>query len=121
MPYTILHNAAPTIMASSPIKYHLEDNNLANEGKYIKQIYVKNKYWSPLPALTPIEDKLTSFEKALKAAHLTQSFRTTKLNLNNLTFPQQKTLKLLKDNSNLIIKPTDNNLGPAIMETTTYV
>jgi hypothetical protein len=102
-------------------KYHLEANNLTNEGEYIKQIYVKNKFWSPPPALTPIEDKLTSFEKALKAAHLTQTFRTTKLNLNNLTFPQQKTLKLLKDNSNLIIKLMDKNLGPAILETTTYV
>jgi hypothetical protein len=102
-------------------KYHLEDNNLANKGEYIKQIYVKNKFWSPPPALTPIEDKLTSFEKALKAAHLTQTFRTTKLNLNNLTFPQQKTLKLLKDNSNLIIKLMDKNLGLAILETTTYV
>jgi len=34
---------------------------------------------------------------------------------------QLKTLKLLKDNKNLIIKPTDKNLGPAVMDTSTYV
>jgi hypothetical protein len=69
----------------------------------------------------PIEDKLTEFEKALKDAHLKQTFKTTKRNLSNLTIPQQTTLKLLKNDKTLTIKPSDKNLGPAIMDTSTYV
>jgi len=43
------------------------------------------------------------------------------MNLSNLTPLQANTLKLLKANDNLIIKPTDKNLGPAIMYTISYI
>ncbi len=88
--------------------------------EYNKQIYVKNKHWDPPPAPSNIENKITEFEKALTTAHLTQVTKTSKLNLNNLTIPQQQTLKMLKSNNNFTIKPTDKNLGPAIMDTSTY-
>jgi len=102
-------------------KYFLEDSNLTNDNSYIKQIYVKNRHWNLLPAPLPIEDKLTEFEKALKAAHLKQAFKTTKRTLSNLTSPQQKILKLLKSDKTLTIELSDKNLGPVIMDTSTYV
>jgi hypothetical protein len=102
-------------------KYFLEDSNLTNDNNYIKQIYVKNRHWNPPPAPLPIEDKLTEFEKALKAAHLKQAFKTTKRTLSNLTSPQQKILKLLKSDKTLTIELSDKNLGPVIMDTSTYV
>ena len=120
LPYNIpktLRNMAYNIRT----KYFLEDNSMANDNNYIKQIYVKNKHWNPPPAPMPIEDKLTEFEKALKDAHLKQTFKTTKRNLSNLTIPQKTTLKLLKNDKTLTIKPSDKNLGPAIMDTSTYV
>jgi len=68
-----------------------------------------------------IEDKITEFEKSLKSHHqqLNQRHKFTKLtNLNPL---QAKTLKELKSNKNIIIKPTDKNLGPAMMDTSQYI
>jgi hypothetical protein len=62
-----------------------------------------------------IEDKITEFEKSLKSHHqqLNQRHKFTKLtNLNPL---QAKTLKELKSNKNIIIKPTDKNVGPSMM------
>jgi hypothetical protein len=53
--------------------------------------------------------------------HLALTKRIQKWNLRNLSFVQLKTLKLLKDNANIIIKPTDKNSGPAVMDTSTYI
>jgi hypothetical protein len=41
--------------------------------------------------------------------------------LSNLTSLQAKTLKELKDNNSIIIKPTDKNLGPAILNREDYI
>jgi len=45
---------------------------------------------------------------------------TSKINLHNLTFPQLQTLQFVKANKSFTIKPTNNNLGPAILDTETY-
>jgi hypothetical protein len=39
----------------------------------------------------------------------------------NLSTPQMATLWSLKNNENFIIKPSDKNLGPAIMDTSAYI
>jgi hypothetical protein len=44
-----------------------------------------------------------------------------RINLSNLTPIQAKTLKPLKKNDSFIIKATDKNLGPAIMNKTNYI
>jgi len=44
-----------------------------------------------------------------------------KINMSNLTTPQLQALSQLKNNKNLIVKPTDKNLGPAILDTLSYV
>ena len=42
-------------------------------------------------------------------------------NISNLTPLQSKALKILKQNTNLIIKPMDKNLGPAVMDRDFYI
>jgi hypothetical protein len=50
--------------------YYLKQSNAANDTDYIKQKYVKNTQWHPPPAPIYVEDKMTEFEKALKAAQI---------------------------------------------------
>jgi hypothetical protein len=68
-----------------------------------------------------IENKITEFEKALKEAEKRIVLKNKKHNLNNLTPLQTQTLTALKNNKNLLIKPTDKNLGTAIMDTQLYI
>jgi hypothetical protein len=43
------------------------------------------------------------------------------MNLNNLTTQQKNAFRQLSHNQEIIIKPTDKNLGPAVMDIKTYV
>ncbi len=99
--------------------FQLQNTNKPDDTNYIRQIYIKNKNWNTEPAPIHIEDKTTNFEKILKTKKITKQLNGR--NLRNLTYPQSVTLRLLKKNNNLTIKPTDKNLGPAIMETNKYV
>jgi hypothetical protein len=123
-PNTIPDNINHTVrcMAYSIHTSHfLKSTGSNQDSELFKQIYLKNRNWNPLPASTEKEEYITCFETKLKEAHLTLTKRTQKRNLRNLSFMQLKTLKLLKDNTNLIIKPTDKNLGPAVMDASTYI
>ncbi len=82
---------------------------------------VKNKYWNPPPAPILIEEKITEFEKKLKLLQQHYKIKTKLRNLHNLTFSYLKTLQVLKPDTSIIIKLTDKNLGPAIMEKETYI
>jgi len=56
--------------------------------------------------------------KSKQQLTISQTKKQTMTNLN----PLQKTiLKQLKENKNIIIKPTDKNLGPAVMDKRTYI
>jgi len=101
--------------------FQLQHLTQPDDSTYIKQIYIKNKTWNPEPAPLHIEDKITSFEKILKTEQNNLIHKLNGRNLRNLTYPQSVTLRLLKQNHNLTIKPTDKNLGPAIIETKEYV
>jgi hypothetical protein len=68
-----------------------------------------------------IEDKITLFEKKLKEKHQVCIAKNQKTNPRNLNPLQINTLHTLCDNKDLIIKPTDKNLGPAIMDTKHYI
>jgi uncharacterized protein (DUF486 family) len=85
--------------------------------QYVKQIYVKNSNWHPPPAPIAIENKTTEFKKALKKRHSCLTTKCKRTNLSNLWPIQAQALRLLKRNKNIIIKPTDTNLGPAVMDT----
>jgi hypothetical protein len=102
-------------------KFFLNTLDIPQDDSYEKQIYVKNKSWSPPPASVLIEDNLTLFEKHLRKKQKMLELKHLKNNLKNLTPTQDKTLWLLQNNKNFTIKPTDKNLGPAIMDTNTYI
>jgi hypothetical protein len=112
IPYNIPHTVR-NMAYNIRTKYYLQESGMSNDTDYTKQIYVKNKHWDPPPAPNLMEDKITAFEKVLKAAHLMQASKNSKCPLNNLTQQQQNTLKLLYGNNNFTINPTDKNLGPA--------
>jgi len=102
-------------------KCYLEDNQVANDSDYIKQLYIKNRNWNPLPAPNIIEESLTTCEKLLKQEHETRLIKNKTRNLSNLTPIQSKALLDLKLNHKIIIKPTDKNLGPAAMDLDHYI
>ena len=101
--------------------YYLKECSANPDTEYIKQIYVKNTNWNPPPAPINIENKITEFERALQIALSSKISKNKKVNFKNLSLPQQQTLKSLKNNANFTIKPTDKNLGPAILDTSSYV
>jgi hypothetical protein len=102
-------------------KYYLAKNTTGNSLEYEKQIYKKNLNWNPPPAPLIIEDKITEFEKAIKSFQNKLSDKYNSLKSPNLNPLQQKILLQLCQNHNIIIKPTDKNLGPAAMDTTKYI
>ncbi len=102
-------------------RHFLLENNLNLNSTYETQIYVKNTAWHPPPAPIAIEDKLTAFEKALKQKHQALEFKNRYRNLSNLTPIQARVLQQLKNNSRIVIKPSDKNLGPTVLGTTTYI
>jgi hypothetical protein len=101
--------------------YKLKELDMDNNYSYEKKIYIKNKLWNPPPAPLLIEDKITEFEKEIKSKQATLHKKLRKRNLSNLTPLQANALRLLRQNSNFIIKPSDKNLGPAIMDTVSYI
>ena len=102
-------------------KYYLEQHGIASNVAYIKELYVKNKYWNPPPASISIEDKLTQFEKLLKQSYNKLQENLKGKNLSNLTKLQSKALYSLKNDKETIIKPTDKNLGPAVLDLDKYI
>jgi uncharacterized protein YaaW (UPF0174 family) len=101
--------------------HFLQTNGLNTTSKYEKQIYIKNTNWHPPPAPSIIEDKMTEFEKALKNKQQALKAKYNKRNLSNLTPLQTKVLSQLRQNNNIVIKPSDKNLGPVAMDTTAYI
>jgi len=98
-------------------KYHLQRLGQATDSTYIKQIYIKNKHWNPEPAPTLVKDTITIFDKSLHKMQDALNTKQQKMNLRNLTTLQSQTLRTLKKSTHLTIKPTDKNLGPAILDT----
>jgi len=101
--------------------YYLKQHNLDSSKDYEKQIYVKNTSWHPPPAPLHIEDKISSFEKILKEQHKTLLSKNKKRSLLNLTPLQKSVLQQLRCNDKIVIKPTDKNLGPAVMDKNDYI
>jgi hypothetical protein len=101
--------------------YFLSQHGSLGDKNYEKQINIHNKQWHPPPAPLEIEEKLTDFQKLLKKKQQELVSKTKSLNLSNLTSYQKTILNQLKNNRNIIIKPTDKNLGPAIMDKKSYI
>jgi len=102
-------------------KTYLKENNLLNNSEYNKQIYKKNLSWNPPPASSLIEEKITEFEKTLKTLLQKVRIKHEIRCLSNLNPLQRSALQQLRRNKNIIIKPSDKNLGPTAKDTITYV
>jgi hypothetical protein len=109
------------IARSIRIKYFLDQNGLGNDEEYNRQIYINNIGWHPPPAPLNIENHITNFEKALKLKQQEVMSKNKNRSFPNLTPLQLSALRKLQSNSKIIIKPTDKNLGPAVLDTETYV
>jgi len=101
--------------------FYLKHSGHSTSIEYEKQIYVKIKNWNPPPAPLLVEEKITEFEKELIRRHQQLKLKNKHRNLLNLTPLQKYTMKLLKDNKDITIKPTDKNLGPAVLDTKLYI
>ena len=102
-------------------RHFLTTNGTTENNTYEKQIYIKNTSWNPPQAPLHIEDKITQFDKTLKLLHQQLNEKHKHKKLTNLTPFQVKTLKELKSNKDITIKPTDKNLGPAVLDTSHYI
>jgi hypothetical protein len=100
-------------------KHFINNNPNRNETEYIPQIYVKLRNWSPPPASSNAEAQLELFEQAITEAIIHNEKITP--TFSNLTPQQKETLHQLINNKDLIILPTDKNLGPAIINYEEYV
>ncbi len=98
----------------------LNESTSNTDSAYIKQIYIKNKQWNPPPASATLEEKITAFEKTLRNKQNQIFYKNEGKTLSNLTYTQLTALRNLKNNKNLIIKPSDKNLGPVILDTKAY-
>jgi hypothetical protein len=103
------------------IKYFLDQHGLSNDEEYNRQIYINNTCWHPTPAPLHIENHITNFEKALKLKQKEVISKNKNRLLPNLTPLKLSALRKLQSNSKIIIKPTDKNLGPAVLDTEAYV
>jgi hypothetical protein len=97
------------------------ESNYQGKAEYIKQIYKKNSKWNPPPAPPLIEEKITAFEKLLRTEHKKLNHKYSMRSLSSLTSTQLTTLRSLQQNKHIIIKPTDKNLGPALMDLDRYI
>jgi hypothetical protein len=68
-----------------------------------------------------IENKMVEFEKALRTLQQKLNIKHARLKSTNITPLQAKALRLLQQNRNITIKPTDKNLGPSVMDTKEYI
>jgi YesN/AraC family two-component response regulator len=102
-------------------KTYLKENNLLNSSEYLKKIYKKNLSWNPPPASSIIEEKITEFEKAHKTLLQKARKKHEICRLSNLNHLQWSALQQLRRIKDITIKPSDKNLGPTAMDTTTYI
>jgi len=100
-------------------KHYLESTNRNEINEYIPQLYKKIRGWNPPPATAQTEHQLDNFENNIKKAILTNTRKHQKFF--NLTESQRTTLKELKNSTDIIILPSDKNLGPAILDYKSYI
>ena len=83
------------------------------------KIYVKSN-WQPRPQPNEqFESCLNTFKNNLTLHQNMHIQRTRKAS--NLSNHQKHILKLLSNNNDFVILPTDKNLGPCILERSTYI
>jgi len=80
------------------------------------RLYIKSD-WNPPPGSDTFEQKLDNFEKDIREKIMSKNSRQG-TNLNKM---QLQAKRLLKNNRHIIVLLADKNLGPVIMDRTTYI
>jgi hypothetical protein len=89
------------------------------DSDYIPKLHVPVPSFMPQLAAEEIEDALEDFEVRITQLH--KATQNPRLNSPNLPPAQLKRLQEIRDDPNLIVVPTDKNLGPAIMDKSDYI
>jgi len=105
------------INKSVRLKAWLTENLLGKNQDYNPKLYLPSR-WKPPEASTEIEKYLKEFETALKEETNKNAMTTTPKS--NLTKLQQSCLEKIKNNCRYIVCLSNKNLGPVIMECSTY-
>ena len=92
------------------------DTSTTNDFDCPTRLYIKSK-WEPPIGNTILETKLHTFSEKLRQ-HMDQRQINIAPNLNKL---QRYALQSLKKSDDLIVLLADKNLGPVVMERTTYI
>ena len=82
-----------------------------------KRLYVPNPYWQPDKAAPKIESAIDRFKHSLEQKASSKQTSTKP----NLRLTDTEALAELRDSDDLIVLPTDKNLGPAVVDKETYV
>ena len=97
------------------LKYTFAGKELNND--YEKKIYVKST-WEPGLSSDDTEDILTDFQQKLRSE---REVSLSRPRATNLSKHQYNILNHLRSNKHLIILICDKNLGPAVMNRSTYI
>lgn len=89
-----------------------------DNGNYNPRLYIPNPDWKPSVAIPTIEMALRQFNERMSA--FVEQCRELPVR-QNLTDGEREMLTELRDNPSLLVVATDKNLGPAVIDTQTYI
>jgi len=115
-PQPNVQNTIKRITKSVRLKSWMRENNIdSSDDNYIPSLYIPTT-WKPPEAPVVIENAITNFSESLQKNIKTNTTRAR----TNLTKLQYSCLHSIKNNSQLIVCPSDKNLGPVIMDRAEY-
>jgi hypothetical protein len=113
---TRLHYLHSRDEPENPTQQDFEEREKGNEGSYIPKLYIAST-WNPKPTETHVEHTLDALDKAMNECQ--NKLPSTRRY--NLSCAQRHTLSELRKRPDLIVLPTDKNLGPSVIERTRYI
>lgn len=88
-----------------------------SDTEYDPKLYIKSSTFEPDPAPEPIEEAITQFQSGLQQLiNTNQQPRRS-----NIPTTTRQALRQLRKDDRFIVVPSDKNLGPAVMERSTYI
>jgi hypothetical protein len=111
------------------IKFHIDADSqrvvIDNTGRkhtlkskeFDPKLYIRSQDYDPEPATPDIEGAIDTFQTKLQQLIHTNPTRRQ----HNILPSTRRILRTLQDDHSYIILPTDKNLGPAILERSTYI
>jgi len=88
-----------------------------DDTEYDPKLYLKSTTYEPPAAPQPVEDAISQFQDGLQ--HLINNNKQHRRS--NIPPTTRQALRQLRKDDRFIVVPSDKNLGPAIMERSTYI